>query len=108
MNKAIRAIACAVLLSAAVAASAEVKTLTGRVSCSMCRNKHEMGKSSDAECVRACVKYGAKYVLMVGGDMYILEGDPKQFDYYADKVVTIRGDVDKGAIVKIESISVNK
>ena len=74
----------------------------------MCKGKHQMGKTSDADCVRACVKYGAKYVVLSGDEMYILVGDPKTFDYYADKTVTIRGEVEKDRIVKIEAIAIHK
>jgi excinuclease UvrABC helicase subunit UvrB len=74
----------------------------------MCRGKHEMGIEDAAECARKCVKNGAKYVFISGDDMYRLEADPKQLDYYAEKTVTIRGEVDQGRIVKIEAISVVK
>jgi hypothetical protein len=108
MRRAIRAVAFGLLFLPAGTAWSEVKTLNGKVSCSMCRGSHQMGKKTDAECVRACVKHGAKYVLMSGDDMYILPGDPSQFEYYADKSVTIRGDVDQDRIVKIETISIKQ
>lgn len=108
MRTAIRAGISIVLLFFCVALCAEPKTLTGKVTCSMCRGKHEMGVADDAECVRKCVKNGARYVLTSGGDTYLLEGNPRQFDYYAEKSVTIRGEVEAGRIVKIESISVVK
>jgi len=108
MNRTTRAVALALSLAASLGLWAEVKTITGRVSCSMCRGKHQMGKDSDAECVRACVKYGAKYVVISGDEVYVVSVDPKQFAYYADRVVTIRGEVDHDRIVKIEAISVEK
>jgi hypothetical protein len=108
MNRASRTVACGLLLFASTSIVAETKTLTGKVTCSMCRGKHEMGIADDAECARKCVKNGAKYVFISGDEMYRLEGDPKQLEYYAEKNVTIRGEVDQGRIVKIEAISVVK
>jgi len=108
MKTAIRVVAFGVLISVSAALCAETKTITGKVTCSVCRGKHEMGVANDAECARKCVKYGAKYVLMSGDDMYVLEGDPRQLDYYADKQVTIRGEVDQEKKLKIEAISVVK
>ncbi len=53
-------------------ASASSQTFTGKVSDTMCGAKHKEGMKP-AECVRACVKHGAKYALVVGNTVYTLE-----------------------------------
>jgi Na+-transporting methylmalonyl-CoA/oxaloacetate decarboxylase gamma subunit len=47
-------------------AAAAPQTLTGVVTENMCNKKHTMmpGKP-DSECIRACVKAGSKYALLV-------------------------------------------
>jgi len=46
------------------------QTLTGKVSDAMCGAKHTEGGIAPADCVRACVKKGAKYALVVGDKVY--------------------------------------
>ena len=84
------------------------QTLTGMVTDDMCGKKHTMmpGKT-DAECVRACVRAGSKYVLLVGDKMYVLKGDAKQIDSFAGKRVSVNGEV-SGNAVSVASISVAK
>jgi len=86
-------------------ASAATQTLTGVVSDEMCGKKHTMlpGKP-DADCVRACVKAGAKYALVVGEKVYILSGDAKQIDALAGKRARVTGAVN-GNQVTVASIS---
>jgi hypothetical protein len=84
--------------SGSPASSGEVKTFTGVISDSMCTTKHmlqHMNAANDADCVRKCVKDGFDYVLVVGGDYYILKGKPEEFDKYAGKKVTVKGTVKK-------------
>jgi hypothetical protein len=52
--------------------AASVQTFTGKVSDTMCDAKHHEG-IPPAECVRACVKHGAKYALVVGDKVYTLD-----------------------------------
>jgi hypothetical protein len=52
--------------------AAGTQTFTGRVSDSMCGAKHEEGVDP-ATCVRACVKKGAHYALVVGDKVYTLD-----------------------------------
>lgn len=48
------------------------QTFTGKVSDAMCGAKHTEG-IAPAACVRACVKKGAKYALVVGDKVYTLD-----------------------------------
>jgi hypothetical protein len=52
--------------------AASIQTFTGRVSDTMCGAKHHEGVPP-ADCVRACVKHGAKYALIVGDKVYTLD-----------------------------------
>ncbi len=52
--------------------AASVQTFTGKVSDTMCGAKHHEG-IPPADCVRACVKHGAKYALIVGDKVYTLD-----------------------------------
>lgn len=52
-------------------AAAATQTFTGKVSDTMCGAKHHEG-IPPADCVRACVKHGAKYALVVGDKVYTL------------------------------------
>jgi hypothetical protein len=69
-----------VVLSAGLAAmpalAASTQTFTGKVSDSMCGAKHKEGVPP-ADCVRACVKHGAKYALVVGDKVYTLDTSNK-------------------------------
>jgi hypothetical protein len=80
-------------------------TLTGVVTDDMCGKKHTMmpGKP-DSECVRACVKAGSKYALLVGDKIYALNGDAKQIDHFAGKKVKVAGDVN-GTTLTLASIA---
>lgn len=58
--------------------AASTQTFTGKVSDSMCGAKHHEG-IPPADCVRACVKHGAKYALVVGDKVYTLVHLPSRF-----------------------------
>ena len=58
-------------LSAAFAA-AKPQAFTGKVSDAMCGANHMMSGEA-AECVRACVRKGSKYALVVGDKVYTLD-----------------------------------
>jgi len=59
-------------MGAVPALCAETQTLTGKVTDSMCGAKHKEG-IPPADCVRACVKHGAHYALLVGDKVYTLD-----------------------------------
>ena len=94
-----------VLLGLATFASAATQSFVGLLTDDMCVRKHTMmpGKP-DADCVRACVKSGAKYALAVGDNVYILQGDNRQFDPLAGKKVKVEGDL-QGKTVAVTSIT---
>lgn len=102
------------LLSAALMApfasfsAAATKTLTGVITDDMCGKKHTMmpGKP-DTDCIRACVKAGSKYALLVGDKMYLLKGDAKRLDQLAGKKVRVSGDVN-GTTVAVTGIAESK
>lgn len=102
-----------VLLTASLAlpanfAAATTQTLTGVITDDMCVKKHTMmsGKP-DSECIRACVKAGSKYALLVGDKMYSLKGDAQRFDQLAGKKVKVSGDVN-GTTVTVADIAETK
>jgi hypothetical protein len=81
------------------------QTFTGVVTDDMCGKKHTMmpGKP-DSECIRACVKSGSKYALLVGDKIYVLKGDAKQIDHFAGKKAKVTGDV-SGTTITLASIA---
>jgi hypothetical protein len=54
-------------------AAGSTQTFTGKVSDAMCGAKHMEGELAPAECVRTCVQKGAKYALVVGDKVYVLD-----------------------------------
>jgi len=92
----------ALVASYAIAAP---QTLTGIVTDNMCGKKHTMmaGKP-DSECIRACVKAGSKYALLVGDKVYVLKGDAKQLDSFAGKKVKVAGEMN-GTTITLASIT---
>jgi hypothetical protein len=56
-----------------VATDNSTQTFTGKVSDAMCGAKHTEGGIAPADCVRDCVKKGAKYALVVGDKVYNLD-----------------------------------
>jgi len=84
-------------------ASAMPKTLTGIVSDSMCGAHHMAKDKSPAECTRMCIKQGMKYALVVGGEVYTLEGHESEVDKLAGQKATVRGSV-KGETVAVQSV----
>ena len=79
------------------------RELTGVVSDAMCGRTHMMKDKSEAECLRYCVQQGAKYALVVGEEVYTLEGHQTELNRYAAKAVTVSGRV-KGKVVTVESV----
>jgi hypothetical protein len=82
--------------------AADSKSLTGVVSDTMCGAKHAMSGDA-AACTRKCVAAGSSYALVVGDNVYTLEGAKDQLDKYAGEKVTVTGDV-QGNTVKVASV----
>jgi hypothetical protein len=87
------AVVLLVVLAAVLAfAAGKPQTFTGKVSDAMCGANHMMPGASDADCTRACVKQGSKYALVVGEQVYTLEGgDAAMLDKLAGQNATITG-----------------
>jgi hypothetical protein len=66
------AVLSAGLVAMPAVAAGSTQTFTGKVSDIMCGAKHKEG-IPPADWVRACVKHGAKYALVVGDKVYTLD-----------------------------------
>jgi hypothetical protein len=100
-------LAAVVLLGAATMSgqtSASQKILTGVVSDSMCGINHMAKNMDPADCLRMCVKKGTKYALVVGKDVYTLEGHEAELDKYAAQKVSLKGTL-KGQMMTVESVT---
>ncbi len=109
MNRSIRVVAVLLLLSLGLlAADAKNQTFTGTVSDTMCGAHHTMMPgASDAQCVRACVKAGADYALVVGSKVYTLKGNNADLDKYAGEKATVTGKL-SGNVIQASSIMAAK
>ena len=112
-----RLAACSLWLSVAVLAVppafAADQTLTGDISDSMCRAKHELGgeagnPDNPHDCTLACVRSGSKFVLVVGDKIYDIanQSAPGLADN-AGYTVKVTGEVKGDTITasKIELVS---
>ena len=91
-------------------AAAGKQTLTGQVSDAMCGKKHMEGPPP-AECTRSCVAHGAKYSLVVGDKVYILDTTDKAalatLDKQAGKNAAVTGSVN-GDNIEVSSVAAAK
>ena len=108
MRKLILGIGVALLSSWALAAD---QTLTGTISDSMCGRSHKAAtehgtsKMTDADCVKACVAKGAKYVFVSGSKIYEIDNqDFAGLTEHAGHTVKLTGSVsgDKVHVSAIE------
>lgn len=93
-----------ITLALVIGSFAATQSLTGVISDDMCNQKHMMPGHSDADCTRACVTAGSKYVLTAGDKMYVLKGDSKQIGQHAGKTVNITGEL-AGKTFQVKSIA---
>jgi len=71
------------------------QAFSGMITDSHCGAKHFQGSGkSSAECTRACVRNGAKYMLVDGDAAYLLAGDPAGFDAFAGQRARVTGTLD--------------
>lgn len=84
--------------------SAERKTLEGTISDTMCGVKHSMGNISAAECTLKCVEMGSKFALVVGSEVYELDGKANELKALAGQKVKLTGNVD-GKKIQVESVA---
>lgn len=104
----------ALLALAATLMMGAAQTFTGVVTDDMCSksggmNKHTMAPGKpDADCIRGCVKAGAKFALYTADKkVYVLTGDAKQIDAFAAQKVTVTGDL-SGNTIAVKSIAAAK
>ena len=104
-----------VVLSAGLAvvpnmAAGTTQTFTGKVSDAMCGGKHTEGLAP-AACVRACVKKGAKYALVVGDKVYTLDTSDQATLDTLNKLAwdqaKVTGTAD-GATISVKSVTATK
>jgi len=88
-----------------LAAPAGPQIFAGVITDSMCGPDHSaMNLKPDSACVRACVRYGAKYALYDGKMVYVLS-DQKTPEQFAGQKVKITGVYDAAAkVLKVTSI----
>ena len=99
------------LLFVAHCASADDKMWVGRISDSKCTGSHANVKAvhadlkwSDHDCTNACVKAGAKFVLVSRGNVYRLSNqDDSKLAEYAGSFVKITGSI-KGDMITSTTI----
>ena len=103
----------ALFLTAGLALAAE-KTLTGKISDSMCGASHKSmmehagSKMTDHDCVLACVEKGSKFVFVSGGKTYNIENqDLPELKEHAGHTVTLTGDL-TGDTIKATSVKMTK
>jgi hypothetical protein len=108
MKTIVRTSALFLMLSFGLFAADKPQTLTGTVSDVMCGARHTMmpGKP-DADCVRACVKAGSDYALVVGKKVYTLKGNKEEIDKFAGQQATVTGKV-SGDVIEAASITAAK
>jgi hypothetical protein len=103
-------VALGVVVSVSVAAQkGREQTWTGKISDSMCNAKHSGGehdgkKMTDAECTKACIKKGAKYVFVSDGKVYqLVNQHSKTIASHAGEEVQLTGEMtgDKITATKI-------
>jgi len=81
------------------------QVISGVITDSRCGAKHDSGSGKNsAECTRACVRHGAKYILLNGGTAYVLLGDRAKLDKFAGQRVRISG-VLAGDTLRVHSVS---
>ena len=102
--------ACSIMFAAlcAIPVMAATTTLTGVITDDMCGKTHTMmpGKP-DADCVRECVKSGAKFAVMSNGKLVVLAGKNSELSALAGKKATISGEL-KGNTLNVTSVAAAK
>lgn len=92
----------ATLLLAATAVFAST-TITGVLTDSMCVRKHMMPGKTNADCVRECVKGGAKFVVVANGKPVEVKGHEDKLNALAGKKVKVTGE-QKGSVLVVTSV----
>lgn len=109
MRKAVLSLLVGILFGATTVLAAE-KTWTGKISDSSCGRSHKAAiehgkrKMSDADCTKACVKNGGKYVFVAGSKIYnISNQDLADLETHAGHRVRLTGEM-TGDTIKVSKI----
>ena len=102
---------CALLVAGALLAgtwaayASEAKTLEGTVSNTHCGLKHQNPSADAKGCVNSCVQnMGAKYALVVGDQIYELDGGAAELEKLAGQKAKVTGTVD-GMKIQVSAVS---
>ncbi len=88
----------ALVLASAMSAFAAQTSVTGILTDDMCTKKHMMPGKSNADCVRDCLKHGAKFVVVSQGKTVQVKAQPEQLAELAGKKVIVTGDMKNGVL----------
>jgi hypothetical protein len=77
-------------------------TVTGILTDNMCTKKHMVPGKPNADCVRECIKHGAKYVVLSKGQAFELQGKQGLFNDLAGKKVAVTGEL-KGNVLIVSN-----
>ncbi|HYG99739.1 MAG TPA: hypothetical protein VD837_11460 [Terriglobales bacterium] len=93
------------MLATGISAFAAQTTVTGVLTDDMCTKKHMMPGKTNADCVRECLKHGAKLVLVSKGKVLELRGSEESLKELAGKRVTLTGEA-KGQVFVVTGAAV--
>ena len=93
--------------SGPAAQQSKAQTLTGTLSDVACGATHTMQNMSAADCTRMCAKQGG-YALVVGRDVYKLQGHEADLSKLAAETVTVTGTVDSKTVTVTSVASAKK
>jgi len=94
-------------LFALIAVAAFGAEWTGYVSCVKCGAKHNSGSQASIDCVKGCIRAGAKLVLVVGDKVIKIANVAKVPESLYGLRVTVKGEL-KGHAVQIASVAAAK
>jgi len=84
------------------------RTLSGIVSDSYCKGQQLQKGQTQFSCTRKCVhEEGRNYVLVVGNDVYVVNGPRVELDKFAGGRATITGNVSDGTLT-VEQVTTAK
>jgi len=72
---------------------------TGYVSEDKCGARHKSGSDADVNCVKACIKGGAKPVLVVNGDVVKIGNPDKVPEALYGKKAKVTGELKDGSLI---------
>ena len=91
----------------AFAAVAQLQSLAGVVTDSMCGATLMAKDKTPAECTKMCVKDGMKYALAVEKKVYTLEGHEAELAKLAGQKVTVKGTL-RGDTLSVQEVAASK